>query len=219
MVVLASLLATVLLRTEGAFFVGGLALALALIGPPAAPPGLRLALAAVMTSWPWSARSLEAAWSASLGGTSVGAIDPEATVDLGYLSGRISVLAFSWLLPGYRGPDPGRGHDRHRGDAPSCLGTWLVRRRPQDPGAIVVPVLGGVPSWSCAGSLEWGPVPGLLLAACVIAAGLTLMSRRSEGTPVCAPCWRPAPCTAWRSSPPSTPQEGTPSGAAATFPR
>jgi hypothetical protein len=182
----AAALVTGLLRTEGVLF--ALALGAVLVGWAAARRDVgRALLGAGVGVAGVSAVLIDRAWSTAVArGDLIGSV-PSARSGSSFLEGRVSSLGYTMAMPGYR--------DLNVAEMLTAVGAVLViagvplaLRRPDDDGAVVVPVLGAA-LLLVRVTLEWGPVPGLLLASAVIVAGLLVLGRerwRDEGLRVIA---------------------------------
>jgi hypothetical protein len=161
-----------LLRTEGAFFGVALGAALGVVGLVRRRLDL-VALAGAAGGVAAAARLLDARWAGAVAGgrpVSLGAFTQAHTT---FLWDRITSLTITAVMPGYRGTD-GFELATLVGAALVIAGAVAVRRRPQEHEAVLLAAVGaGV--LAVRSVLEWGAVPGLLVAWCVGVAGLVLL--------------------------------------------
>jgi hypothetical protein len=128
-----------------------------------------------------AAMLIDRAWATAVaGGAYIGSV-PHPSNDSGWLAGRVSSLSYTLVMPGYRELTTAEALTAV-GALLLMVGVVLVHRRRADAGALVVPATGGALLLGRA-ALEWGPVPGILLAACVIVAGLLVADRALLGRP------------------------------------
>lgn len=164
----------VLMRTEGILFVAALGGAVGLLGLLGVI-GRRLGPVLIGLSVLATGGAtflLERTWSARMDFGPQLAFRSFTAAD-SYLDGRVTSLSYTLLMPGYRG-----------GTLPEIVtllgatllivGTALAVRRHGDDAVLVLPMAGGG-LLAVRSVLEWGPVPGLLVAFCVGMAGLTLL--------------------------------------------
>jgi len=166
-------LGVALLRTEGVLFVGALGGAVGLFGLLRRRAWVMAGGAAVMAAGA-AAVIIDRAWATAVGGSDPVALDTlRGAVTRTFVEARMRSFSYTWMAPGYRG-----------GTVPEALtlagamllvvGTVVVRRRPGDQGAAILAVAGAV-ALAVRSALEWGPVPGLLVAFCVGVVGLVLV--------------------------------------------
>lgn len=163
-----------LLRTEGIFFAAALGGCLGLVGVARRRGDLLV----------WGAAAMAAAPAAYLGdrwwARAVAPGDPLDVVpvpreQLAFLLSRFTSLSVTLFLPGYRGGGLAEMITA-AGSILLIVGVLVMRRRPHDDGAILVPVCGAA-LLVLRALLQWGAVPGLLVAFPVGVAGLVLVSR------------------------------------------
>jgi hypothetical protein len=161
-----------LLRSEGVLFAMAFGGAVCLVGILRRRVDLVVVGLASGAAGP-GAYLLDRAWSAAVAGGDRVRVDSFAKTGETFLSGRVTSASYTWLMPGYRGGN--------LAEILTMVGAFLliagavvVRRRRDDPGAVVLPVAGALLLLVRAG-LEWGPVPGLLLAFCVGFVGVVLI--------------------------------------------
>ena len=170
--VVVAALVVALLRTEGIFFAGALGGALGLFGLARRRIALVATGAATVVAG-GAALLIDRAWAARVAAGDYVDVETFGREALSFVAGRYTSMLFTLFMPGYRG-----------GALPEALttlgavllivGTALLRRRPADTGAVVLPLTGAALLLARA-FLEWGPVPGLLVAFCVGVAALVLL--------------------------------------------
>jgi hypothetical protein len=174
-----AVLAVALLRTEGVLFAGAIGSTTGLLG--LLHRRLRVvALGAGAVTAGAGAFLADRAWAGVVAAGEPVAQGTYSTVPQSFLEGRRSSASFTLLLPGYRG-----------GTVPELLtllgaalliaGVLLVRRRPTDHGALLLPTV-GAGLLLARSVMTWGPVPGLLVGFCVGMAGLVLLDRDLAAT-------------------------------------
>ena len=177
-------LGVALLRSEGVLYALALGGAIGVLGLRRRSNRV-VSLGLVTAATGAAAFLLDRAWSAAVaGGGQTVATESFATTEPGFLSGRVSSASFTWLMPGYRGGTLAEVLTMV-GALLLVVGAVMVRRRPQDDGAVGLPIAGAV-ILLVRTVLEWGPVPGLLVAFCVGVVGLALV----EGTVARSPATR-----------------------------
>lgn len=171
----ASVLVVALLRTEGIFFAAALGGCLGLIGLARRRIDLLVSGAGCVAMAP-TAYLIDRWWALSVAPGDPVDVMSFAQEDLSFLMSRLTSLTVTLLLPGYR--DGGLAEILTGvGGILLVVGLVVMRRRPDDEGAILLPLTGAallVPR----SFLEWGAVPGLLVAFPVGVAGLAVVTRR-----------------------------------------
>lgn len=168
----AAVFAVALLRSEGVLFAGALGGATALVGLLRRRLALTLLGAAAVGAGA-AAQLLDRAWSAAVANGDYVEIDTFDRVGASFLDARVTSLSFTLLMPGYRGVTVPEVLTL-LGAALLVVGAVVVRRRPGDKGAVVLPITGAA-LLAARSVLEWGPVPGLVVAFCVGTVGLVLL--------------------------------------------
>ena len=166
-------LVVALLRTEGLFFAVALGGASALAGLVWRRLGL-VALGALVALAGPGAYLLDQLWASVIAGDPVD-VDSFDRAQPSYLAGRFTSLFVTLLLPGYRG-DSLTETLTLVGSALLVVGLVIVNRRPHDRSALLVPGVGAL-MLVVRAALQWGPVPGLLVAFPVGVGGLLLAER------------------------------------------
>jgi len=183
----AAVLGVALLRSEGVLFAlafGGAVGLLGLVGRRARLVLLGLATGAAGPC----AHLLDRAWSTAVADSDPVRTEAFAVTGRSFLDTRGKSISFTWLMPGYRGGNLAEILTM-LGALLLVVGAIQLRRRADDEGAIVLPIAGAAVLVVRA-ALEWGPVPGLLLAFCVGVVALVLVDGeviRSTATRVIVP--------------------------------
>lgn len=176
----AAALCAALLRTEGVLYAAALGAAVVGVGLArrrvvvavlGGAVGAAGAAAVLLDRW-WSSQIAE--------GALVGSV-PAARSGATYLGGRVSSLAYTMVMPGYRGITVPEALTAV-GAVLVIVGIVAVHRRPSDPGAVALPIAGAAVLLVRSG-MEWGPVPGLLLAFCVAVGGVLVVHRSRLAQP------------------------------------
>jgi hypothetical protein len=169
-----ALLATALLRTEGVFFAAAVGTVLGVMGLRRRRLGL-IALGGASVGAGAAAVMLDRVWASALAGSPAVSQGRFVNPGVGFLEGRVASLSYTLVMPGYR--------DQNLPELMTALGVIviivgavLLRRRPDDEGARLLPVV-GAGLLVVRAVLEWGPIPGLILAFVAGIVGLVLLER------------------------------------------
>lgn len=171
---LGALMAVGLLRTEGIFYAAAAGGAIGLMGLLQRRIWL-VVLGACGVATGASAVLIDRIWARVVVGSPSVPQGTYAEAGISFLAARRSSASATLLESGYRGGTLAEGLTL-LGAVLLVVGTVVVRRRPTDEGAVILPVAGAAVLVVRAG-MEWGAVPGLLVAFCVGVAGLALLDR------------------------------------------
>jgi hypothetical protein len=167
-----AVLALALVRSEGVLFAGALGGAIGLQGLLRRRVGSVLVGAASMAAGA-GALLLDRKWAGIVAGSDAIAAGRYAEPARSFLEGRRVSATNTLLMAGYRGGSMAEAVTL-LGAVLLIAGAIIVRRRPTDDGALLLP-FGGALLLVVRVGLEWGPIPGLLLAFCVGVVGLVLL--------------------------------------------